>query len=74
VCLRDGRKLSASSVEINPLKAVASEPIKLLIHIHAQCELHAWADEPNREWFADSIETLMEEGVLSESYWRPLIT
>lgn len=74
VSLPDGRKLSAWSVAMNTLKAVASEPIKLLIHIHAQCEIHAWVDEPNREWFADSIETLMEEGVLSESYWRPLIT
>lgn len=32
-----------------------SDPLTLMMRIHAQCESHCWVDGPNRTWLADII-------------------
>lgn len=42
---------------LNTALAVGSDAVKLAARLHAQCEIHAWVDGPNRDWLADLIES-----------------
>lgn len=54
----DGKKINFWCCSLNTLLAIGSDPMKLAARLHAQCEIHAFVEGPNREWLAD----IMEEG------------
>jgi hypothetical protein len=41
-----------------------TEPVQLAARLHAQCEIHAWVDGPNRAWLADIIDEGVETGIM----------
>lgn len=60
--------LNAFSINLNTALKVGNDQIKLAARLHAQCEIHAWVDGPNRVRLADII----DEGLASGLYRRTL--
>lgn len=73
VYLPDGSEHDGWTIGLNTLAAVASESVKLLARIHAQCELHCWFSEDHREWFKDQLAAAIEADLLDAEYRAPLI-
>jgi hypothetical protein len=48
---------------LNTAIAVGNDPVRFLTRVHAQCELHAWVDGPDREWLAGIITAGLRSGV-----------
>jgi hypothetical protein len=51
-----GREIDWWTTELNTAIAVGNDQMILAARIHAQCEIHAWVDGPNRAWLAAIIE------------------
>lgn len=69
-----GEKLSPWQISLNTVMAVGSDPVKLMARLHAQCEIHAWVDEANREWLAKIIEAGRRSGVMRpEAGWEEVV-
>lgn len=45
---------------------IGDDVLKLLAHIHGQCELHAWVHPDDGEWFAGLIEEAVKRGLLGD--------
>jgi|SRR5688500_11855298 len=58
-----GRPLSGWGLVLNTAAVVGNDAIKLAARLHAQSELHAWIDGPDRAWVADMIEQAVISGV-----------
>lgn len=43
---------------------IGSDTLKLLAHIHGQCELNGWVHPDDGEWFADLVERAVADGLL----------
>jgi hypothetical protein len=59
-----GRDVEWFTTELNTAIAVGNDQMILAARIHAQSEIHAWVDGPNRVWLAGII----EEGRESDLY------
>jgi hypothetical protein len=80
-----GHGIGAWDLSLNTCLRVGSPTVQLLARIHAQCEIHAWVDGPNRAWLADLIEAGMRDGTFRETSldytdyhgqpigWRPVM-
>ena len=62
--LPDGQKVPVFDVALNTALVIGSDPIKLLARLHAQCEIHAYVEGPNREWLADIIHDGRKSSIL----------
>lgn len=59
---------------LNTALSMASDPLKLLIFIHAQCEMHLWVGGKNRKWMADLIEKGLKGGIYRQKMgWESVI-
>lgn len=58
-----GRPVSTFSLALNTAMLLGNDQIRLAARLHAQCELHAWVDGPNRAWLADVMEAGLESGI-----------
>ncbi len=58
-----GQPLNPFSINLNTALKIGNDPIKLAARLHAQCEIHAWVDGPNRAWLADIIDEGLEAGL-----------
>jgi len=56
-----GHPIPVWDLTLNTVMQVGSNPARLATRLHAQCEIHAWVDGPNRAWLAD----LIDEGLMS---------
>lgn len=59
----NGHKLDLFHLQLNSALAMGGNAVKLAARLHAQCEIHAWVDGPDRAWMADIIEVGLEDGV-----------
>lgn len=58
-----GRRIDTFSLALNTAMLLGNDQVRLAARLHAQCELHAWVDGPNRGWLADVMEAGLESGV-----------
>lgn len=63
-----GHTLSSFSLILNTACATGSDAVKLAARLHAQCELHAWVDGPNRAWLADIMQSGLDAGVFRKGF------
>jgi hypothetical protein len=59
-----GQDVDTWTLGLNTVMALGSEPVQLAARLHAQCEIHAWVDGPNRAWLADIIDEGVETGIM----------
>lgn len=62
--LPDGRTANVFETALNTAVAMGSDPIRLLAKLHGQCEIHAYAEGPNRAWLANIIERGVKDKIL----------
>lgn len=43
---------------------IGNDALKLLAHIHGQCEIHGWVHPDDLGWFADLLEQAVRDGLL----------
>lgn len=43
---------------------IGNDQMKLIAHIHGQCEIHGWVHPDDGEWFADLVERAVADGLL----------
>ena len=60
----DGEEWNLFNCALNTMVVLGSDPMKFIARVHAQCEIHAWVDGPNRKWFADIVDEGVKIGVL----------
>lgn len=58
-----GRRVDPFCLALNTAMQLGNEQIRLAARLHAQCEVHAWVEGPNRAWLADVMERGVREGV-----------
>lgn len=51
----DGHSIPAWYLSLNTAIAAGGPPLQFAARFHAQCEMHAWVDGPNRKWLAGII-------------------
>ncbi len=74
IVLPNGTKARVSDVLLNTALRIASDPVNLMIRLHAQCEIHTWTDGPNRAWLAGIIEDGRKANVLRGNMgWESVI-
>lgn len=61
----DGKRLDIWALQLNTAFAFGNDVVKLIARLHAQCEIHAWADGPNRAWLASVIQDGLRLGLFS---------
>jgi hypothetical protein len=59
----EGRELESFELQLNTVMALGSDPLCLLARLHAQCEIHAWVEGPDRAWLADVIQQGLDAGL-----------
>jgi len=59
----EDRPIESFSLILNTAVLLGNEQVRLAARIHAQCELHAWVDGPNRAWLAGVILRGLEAGL-----------
>lgn len=70
-----GVQIDPWTLTLNTAMRVGSFPVRLATRIHAQCEIHAWVDAPNLDWFAGIIVAGLRSGVMREGAgWDDAIT
>lgn len=62
--LPDGQKIDRWPVYLNTALSVGSRPARLLVFLHAQCEIHLWVAGKNRAWLVEIIKEGLESGVM----------
>lgn len=55
-------------LNLNTSLLVGNDAIKLLARLHAQCEVHCFVREPNRNWLAEIIEYGVQRKTLREPF------
>jgi hypothetical protein len=69
--LADGTHARVWPVILNTCLRVGSGPLRLLTRLHAQCEIHAWVDDPNKEWLAEIVDEGLRDGLMrKDSGWE----
>lgn len=58
-----GHRIDAWTMNLNTALQIGADPLKLAARLHAQCEMHAWVDGPNRTWLADIINEGLKTGL-----------
>lgn len=58
-----GHPVPTWDLTLNTCLRIGSPPVQLAARLHAQCEIHAWVDGPNRAWLADLIGQGLTSGV-----------
>jgi len=64
----DGEKIAIGIAIANTVMRLGSDVVKLACRLHNQCEIHCWAEGPNRAWLADLCER-----ALSDNVFQPLV-
>jgi hypothetical protein len=64
---RDGVALDNFELMLNTVLAGGTDEQCLLARLHAQCEIHAYVEGPDRAWLANLIEHGLADGVFRES-------
>lgn len=60
----DGRSVDEFGLALNTAIVAGSDPVRLLVRLHGQCEIWAWVDGPHRAWMAGLIEQGLSMGVM----------
>lgn len=60
----NGKQIPTLHASLNTAVVMGSDPIRLLAKLHGQCEIHAYAEGPNRAWLAGIIEQGIKDKVL----------
>ncbi len=72
--LADGTQVQVWPVILNTSLRIGSRPLRLLTRLHAQMEIHAWVDGPNREWLAGIIAEGLRDGLMRNKVgWESVI-
>lgn len=58
-----GHGINGWHLLLNTALLAGGDAVKLAARLHAQSELHAWVDGPDRAWMADMIENAQDAGV-----------
>lgn len=70
----DGEDVDVFSAALNTALVMGSDAIKLSARLHGQCEVHAYVEGPNRQWFASIIEHGREVGIFrGDSGWESVV-
>jgi hypothetical protein len=62
----DGQPVDNFCLTLNTAIALGSDSICLAARLHAQCEIHAYVEGPNRAWLADLIQQSLDLGIFRE--------
>lgn len=69
-----GRRIPIWNVALNTAMALGGDALKLCARLHAQCEIHAYVEGPNRAWLADIIEAGRRLGILRDKMgWEDVV-
>lgn len=72
--LADGESIDPFTLSLNTAIAVGSDPLRLLARLHGQCEIHAYAEEANREWLAGIVQAGMSSGLCrKDAGWEAVV-
>lgn len=70
----DGTEVDVWDINLNTAIALGNDAVKLAARIHAQCEIHAWVDGPNRAWLAAIIQGGRASGFYrADAGWEAVI-
>lgn len=70
----DGEPVAHWQLLLNTLMEHGSDAMRLAVRIHAQCEIHCYAEGQDRAWLADLIRDALAEGVFqAEQSWPKVI-
>jgi hypothetical protein len=59
----EDKPLDNFELQLNTVLALGSNPLCLFARLHAQCEIHAWVEGPDRAWLADVIQQGLDAGL-----------
>lgn len=59
----EGKPLETFSLQLNTILMLGNDPLCLFARLHAQCEIHAWVEGPDRAWLADVIQQGLDTGL-----------
>ncbi|MGK3995050.1 hypothetical protein [Sorangium sp. So ce1024] len=59
-------RYGAWEVLLNTCLVLGSDPLCFLARMHAQCEIHAWVDGPDRAWLAGIIDEGRRVGLMRD--------
>lgn len=62
----DGRPLDSFDLTLNTTLTANSDPLCLMARLNGQCEIHAYAEGPNRAWMAGLIREGLTSGVFRD--------
>jgi hypothetical protein len=62
-----GYEINGWHLMLNTALVAGSDAVRLATRTHAQSELHAWVDGPDRAWLADMIENAQDAGIFRRS-------
>ncbi len=67
------KRLSLDHIAMNTAMSLASDPMKLLIRLHAQCEIHAFVEQQNKAWLARIVVDGIKTGLYKKAEWQPVV-
>lgn len=65
----NGKPVDPFTIGLNSAVAWGNECIQLAAKLHAQCEIHAYCEGPDRAWLADLIGRCVKLGVFQAEPW-----
>lgn len=69
------RDIRALDLLLNTTLATGSDPVRLAVKIHWQCEIHGYVMGYHRTWLADIVSEGLQEGVFRQGMgWAELVT
>lgn len=72
--LMNGRRLDPFTLQLNTALTIGGDPLRLLVRLHGQCEIHAWVDGANRAWLASIMQDALDQQVLRpDEGWEQVI-
>lgn len=71
----DGEEIDPWHIQLNTAIDIGGPELALYARLHAQCEIHAFVEGPNRDWLAGIIENGLTIGLYrKDSGWERVIT
>lgn len=64
---REGKSTSPFALALNTALVAGSEPVRIAVRIHGQCEAHCWVDGQHRNWMANVFREGLRTGVYRAS-------
>jgi hypothetical protein len=70
----EGQEINTRQLLLNTVLATGSDPMRMAVKIHFQCEIHGYIMGFHRKWLADIVQEGLEEGIYRRGHqWEELV-